>query len=127
VDDLQPVLVKALEHALGRRRTADHEVTQRAQVPPLGVGLDRLEDRHPHRGHAGGDRHLLVSQQIEHRLGVHPRAGEHEAGPDERRGVDQAPRVGVEHRDDGQQRVAPRDVLDVGQGSHQRMQDLRAV
>ena len=100
---------------------------QRAQVPAVGLGVDRLQHRHPHRRHAGGERDLLVGQQVEHALRVELRAGQDERGADQRRGVRDAPRVGVEHRHDRQHRVARGDVHRVGQRRGQRVQDQRAV
>ena len=50
-----------------------------------GSASSALEHRHPHGRDPGGDRDLLVGQQLEHALGVEPRAGQHQPGTRRRR------------------------------------------
>ena len=60
---------------------------------------------HPDGGHAGGDRDLLLHDEVGERLGRQVGAGHHEAGARGDRGVGEAPGVGVEHRHDRQDAV----------------------
>ena len=70
--------------------------------PSRRVGVERLQDPHPDRGHAGGDGDVLVLEVLEQAHRVEVRPGEHLLRADHRAGEREAPRVGVEHRHDGE-------------------------
>ena len=98
------LLAVGLRQRPGHRRAAARDGPQAEVSRPFELG----QHAHPDRGHAGGDRDPLGLDQRR----PAPRAtGRARASPGRRRrprGVGQAPGVGVEHRHDRQDPVAPR-------------------
>ena len=79
MDDRQAMAVKTLDQALGCRRAADDQLAQGAQVPAIGLGVKRLQHRHPDRRHASGHRDAFIGEQIEHADRVELGARKHQA------------------------------------------------
>ena len=103
VDDMEAVtLAEGLDHRARRRGAADGHEPDRGEVPLARVRVERLEDPHPDRRDARGHRDLLLRKAVEQRLGIHVRAREDLLDAGQRAGEREAPRVRVEHRDDGQ-------------------------
>ena len=104
-DGLAVPLPEAGDHRPRRGRAADEHVLQLLEVPAVGLLVEHAEDAHPDRRHAGGDRHPLLLEVVEQRLGVEERAGEDELRADHQARVRIAPGVRVEHRHDRQHRL----------------------
>ena len=104
-DRLAVPLPEAGDHRARSRRPADEHRVQLREVPAVRLLVQHAEDAHPDRRHAGGDRHLVLLEVVEQRLGVEERAGEDELRADHQAGVRVAPGVRVEHRHDREQRL----------------------
>ena len=130
VDHREPVaLLEAGDHRARRRRAADEHPLQRGEVPAVGLGVEQREDPEPDRRHARGRRHLLLLEVVEQALGVEVRPRVDLLRAEHRRDVRVAPRVRVEHRHDGQDHVALREVEAErrGDGDPEGVQHRRAV
>ena len=90
---------------------------------PLELG----EHLHPDRRDAGGDRDALLDDQVGERLAGQVGAGHHEVGSARHGGVGEPPRVGVEHRHDGQDAIRLPRRQRVGQEHAHRVQERAAV
>ena len=107
VADLDAVIVLERPDHRGRTRgTADQHFLQRRQA--LALLLHIGEQHQPDRRHGGRHRHLLAFEQLIDRSAVEPRARHHHFGAAHRARKRQRPRIGVEHRHDGQKGVRSR-------------------
>ena len=102
-------------------------IRERSHLP--GIRVEQCEDAEPDRRHAGRPRHALLDEVVEQRLGVEVRARIHELRAEHRGDVRVAPRVRVEHRDDGQDHVLLRDAERerIACCDAERVEDGRAV
>ena len=128
VDHAEPVpLLEPLDHRLRRGRAADDHGLDRGGVPGARVAIQLVEDAQPDGGNPGGERHLLVLEQLEQALGVEVGPREDLLRPHHGGGEGQAPGVHVEHGDHREHGVAEREAERVGQRGHHRVQDQRTV
>ena len=113
----------ASDSALGTAEPP-HGITRRLDVSrPAELG----QHLHPDRRHAGGERHPLLDDQVGQRLAGEIGPGHHEIGTGGDRGVGEAPRVGVEHRDHRQHTVGLAHADAVGEHRPHRVQERAAV
>ena len=126
LDDFDAVLLpEALDHGERHGRAADQGALDRRHLElVLGAVLEQGE---PHRRHAGAQGDLLLVQKLVDAGAVELGSGEDQLGAAHRRGIDQAPGIGVEHRHHRQQGGVGihRDHRAVGR--HDRMDHRRAV
>ena len=128
-DRLAVALPEARDHRPRRGRAADEHVLELLEVPAVRLRVEHAEDPHPDRRHAGRDRDALLLEVVEQRLGIEEGAGEDDLRPDHQARVGVAPRVGVEHRHDRQQRLRLGHVQPERRDERlaERVQDRRAV
>ena len=123
VDDVD--LVVALEggdHGARHGGAANDDAIEAGQ---FGSGfLEVRKEHHPHGGHGGGERDLVVVEEFADAVPVHVHAGHDEFGSGGGGHVDDAPCVGVEHGDDGEDGVAGAHSESVGLVSDERVEDV---
>ncbi len=91
------------------------------------VRIQVLQHGHPDRRNAGGDRHFFPLEQIDQAGWIQVRPWHHQLGAEHHRGEGEPPRVGVEHRDDGKDRVALGDVHTGAEREAEGVEHERAV
>ena len=119
------VVAQRPQNRLRTRRAADRRALQRGEteVVLLHVPNETEPDgRHPRRG-----LHLLALEQLVEAPAVVPRPGKHQLGTGQRRRIRNAPRVDVEHRNDGEDDAVSGQGLGVGHAGGHRVQHRRAV
>ena len=106
VDDVEAVALRErLDHrAWGRRASHGHE-PDRGEIPRVRSGVERLQDPHPDRRDARGDRHFLLRESVEEARRIHVRPWEDLLDAGHRAREREAPRVRVEHRHDREAHV----------------------
>ena len=130
VDDVEAVpLLEPGNHRPRRRRPADEHPLQAREIPAVGLGVEHREDAHPDRRHARRPRHALLHERVEQALRIEVRTRVHELRADHRCEIRVAPRVRMEHRHDGQDRVGLGDTEPhrVAGCNAERVQHRRAV
>ena len=122
-------LLVAGDHRARHRGAADEHPLHLREVPLVRVRVEHLEHPEPDRRHAGRPRHALLDEVVEQALRVEVRPGKDELRADHRGEVRIAPRVRVEHRHDGEQRVLLRHAQPERRERRdaERVQDRRAV
>ena len=126
VADLDAVIVlEGADHLRRAGRAADADELQGRQ--PLVLLAQVLEQAEPDRRHRRGHRDLLGLDQVVDRGPVELGARhDHSAAPHQA-GVREAPGVGVEHRNDRQDRIVGVDRQNFRPRRHHRMEDVGAV
>ena len=104
-DRLAVPLPEARDHRPRRGRAADEHVLELVEVPAVRLRVEHAEDAHPDRRHPRGDRDAFQLEVLEQRLGIEERPWKDDLRPDHQARIGIAPRVGMEHRHDRQQRL----------------------
>ena len=122
-------LAELLDRRARRRRTAraNHPQFQLGKVELRFVRVHPGKEVEPDRGNTEGLGAALTLEQRVKAFGIEPRTGEHELGSAHRRGKRQAPRVGVEERNHGEDRIARDEAECVGPTGGERVQQRRAM
>ena len=120
-------ILEAPDHGRRRGRAADHRAQPAQCFVFRRVFLDGLDDAEPDRRHAAGEGDLLRNELVDQARGVQMRPREDDFRAGHRRGVGDAPSVGVEHRHDREDAVVHAETQHVGLGADHRMQHHPAV
>jgi hypothetical protein len=97
VEELDSELVETAEHGLGRCGAANGDAQFIGEAPAAGVVVDGVQQSLQDGGHRGGERDLLLLDEVEQGGWLQVAAGEDELASVHDGGERDAPRVDVEH------------------------------
>ena len=116
---------EGVDHRLRHGRAAAQDLRELRRL--ASALLELLDQAEPDRGHAPAGLDTLALHQIVERRPVELGAGQDEGAAGERRDVGQAPGIGVEQRDDRQDRAVVREQVGARGDQEEGVQHHRAV